>query len=250
MFGWGNRMGLHLLPPVNIQVLYKHLSSSGKNRAGLGAHTTIQTCDIEQNPSKDFVLLIFLKILKNPIQFLYCLSLSLKDCCITFGHLTEKMKPCTPACVDLGSECESRNLVKFQSVVRKRVAANSRERKRMQGLNTAFDQLRKVVPQWGQDKKLSKYETLQMALSYIMALDRILSDSSGNSAPHRQWLDLQYQTLQSESYPCVTRYSSPSENECMYTTFSYHYEDFPVLTQTETCWGGNSYLLLCGYRTQ
>ncbi|XP_060780755.1 transcription factor atoh7 [Neoarius graeffei] len=140
------------------------------------------------------------------------------------------MKPCTPTCVDVGSECDPRDLEKFQSVVRKRVAANARERKRMQGLNTAFDQLRKVVPQWGQDKKLSKYETLQMALSYIMALNRILNDSSRNSTPHRQWLDLQYDSLQSESYPCIVRYSSPTENECMYASSSYHYEDFQVLT--------------------
>lgn len=133
------------------------------------------------------------------------------------------MKPCTP-------ECDSRDLAKFQSVVRKRVAANARERKRMQGLNTAFDQLRKVVPQWGQDKKLSKYETLQMALSYIMALNRILNDSSRNSAPHRQWLDLQYEDLPSEGYPCIMRYSSPTENECTYTSFSYHYEDLQVPT--------------------
>ncbi|XP_058242139.1 transcription factor atoh7 [Hemibagrus wyckioides] len=139
------------------------------------------------------------------------------------------MKPCTPACVDTGSECDPRDLEKFQSVVRKRVAANARERKRMQGLNTAFDQLRKVVPQWGQDKKLSKYETLQMALSYIMALNRILDDSSKNSTSHRQWLDLQYDGLQSESYPYIVRYSSPTENECMYTSFSYHYEDFQAL---------------------
>ncbi|GAA6111131.1 transcription factor atoh7 [Tachysurus ichikawai] len=140
------------------------------------------------------------------------------------------MKPCTPTCVDMGSECDPRDLEKFHTVVRKRVAANARERKRMQGLNTAFDQLRKVVPQWGQDKKLSKYETLQMALSYIMALNRILNDSRKNSASHRQWLDLQYDSLQSESYPCIVTYSSPTENECMYTSFSYHHEDFQVLT--------------------
>lgn len=154
----------------------------------------------------------------------------MKDCSVTFGHITEKMKPCTPSCVDLGSECDPRDLEKFRSVVRKRVAANARERKRMQGLNTAFDQLRKVVPQWGQDKKLSKYETLQMALSYIMALNRILSDSSRNSTPQRQWLDLQDDSQQSESYPCIVRYSSPTENECMYTSFPYHCEDFQVLT--------------------
>lgn len=53
MLGWGNRMGLHLLPPVNIQVLYKHLSSSGENRVGLGAHTTTWTWVTEQDHSKN-----------------------------------------------------------------------------------------------------------------------------------------------------------------------------------------------------
>ncbi|KAI5107960.1 protein atonal homolog 7 [Silurus meridionalis] len=136
------------------------------------------------------------------------------------------MKPCTTTCEDLGSDCDPQDLEKLHRVDQKRAAANARERKRMQGLNTAFDQLRKVVPQWGQDKKLSKYETLQMALSYIMALNRILSDSSTNSDPHRQWLELQYDSMQTESYPCIVKYNSPSEHECMYTSLSYHYEDF------------------------
>ncbi|KAM4636919.1 transcription factor ATOH7 [Discoglossus pictus] len=81
---------------------------------------------------------------------------------------------------------------------RRRLAANARERRRMQGLNTAFDSLRKVVPQWGEDKKLSKYETLQMALSYIMALNRILAEAerfrSGDD-----WMDIhQYTHLQQD----------------------------------------------------
>lgn len=104
------------------------------------------------------------------------------------------------------------------------MAANARERKRMQDLNTAFDQLRKVVPQWGQDKKLSKYETLQMALSYIMALSRILTDSEMHSAPDRQWLDLQFESLQSENYQSVERYGSSVDLH----GFSCHYEDFYI----------------------
>ncbi|XP_075034388.1 transcription factor ATOH7 [Mixophyes fleayi] len=66
---------------------------------------------------------------------------------------------------------------RVEGSTKRRTAANARERRRMQGLNTAFDSLRKVVPQWGEDKKLSKYETLQMALSYIMALNRILTEA-------------------------------------------------------------------------
>lgn len=73
---------------------------------------------------------------------------------------------------------------RLESAARRRLAANARERRRMQGLNTAFDRLRRVVPQWGQDKKLSKYETLQMALSYIVALTRILAEAE------RDWVGL------------------------------------------------------------
>ncbi|KTF84324.1 hypothetical protein cypCar_00028419 [Cyprinus carpio] len=132
------------------------------------------------------------------------------------------MKPCRLSCADSGSESDSRDSEKFESAMRRRMAANARERKRMQGLNTAFDRLRKVVPQWGQDKKLSKYETLQMALSYIMALNRILTDTSRLAAPQKDWLNLQFDDLQPETYSCFMCYNSPVENDCMHSSFSYH----------------------------
>ncbi|XP_006762368.1 PREDICTED: protein atonal homolog 1 [Myotis davidii] len=56
----------------------------------------------------------------------------------------------------------------------RRLAANARERRRMHGLNHAFDQLRNVIPSFNNDKKLSKYETLQMAQIYINALSELL----------------------------------------------------------------------------
>ncbi|CAN7993542.1 unnamed protein product [Ixodes hexagonus] len=56
-----------------------------------------------------------------------------------------------------------------------RVAANVRERRRMHKLNVAFDQLRKVVPSVS-DRQLSKYETLQIAQSYIVALRTLLDN--------------------------------------------------------------------------
>ncbi|XP_010784511.1 protein atonal homolog 1a [Notothenia coriiceps] len=56
----------------------------------------------------------------------------------------------------------------------RRVAANARERRRMHGLNYAFDELRSVIPAFDNDKKLSKYETLQMAQIYINALADLL----------------------------------------------------------------------------
>uniref|UniRef100_A0A3B4ZLQ8 Atonal bHLH transcription factor 1 n=1 Tax=Stegastes partitus TaxID=144197 RepID=A0A3B4ZLQ8_9TELE len=70
----------------------------------------------------------------------------------------------------------------------RRVAANARERRRMHGLNHAFDELRSVIPAFDNDKKLSKYETLQMAQIYINALAELLqgpvSDiSNSNTSP-------------------------------------------------------------------
>lgn len=57
---------------------------------------------------------------------------------------------------------------------KRRQAANARERRRMQSLNVAFDKLRNVVPGIGDDQQLSKYDTLQMAQTYIAALVDIL----------------------------------------------------------------------------
>nr|SVF01448.1 cousin of atonal [Aquarius paludum] len=63
-------------------------------------------------------------------------------------------------------------------VKRRRLAANARERRRMNGLNEAFDRLREVIPTIGADHKLSKFETLQMAQTYIAALGDLLERSS------------------------------------------------------------------------
>ncbi|XP_060534891.1 protein atonal-like [Cylas formicarius] len=58
---------------------------------------------------------------------------------------------------------------------RRRLAANARERRRMNGLNDAFDRLRQVIPNLDAEQKLSKFETLQMAQSYISALRELLA---------------------------------------------------------------------------
>ncbi|XP_052889914.1 protein atonal-like [Anopheles moucheti] len=57
---------------------------------------------------------------------------------------------------------------------KRRLAANARERKRMQNLNDAFDRLRQYLPSLGNDRQLSKHETLQMAQTYITALCDLL----------------------------------------------------------------------------
>lgn len=69
---------------------------------------------------------------------------------------------------------------------RRRLAANARERRRMLGLNVAFDRLRSVIPNLESDKKLSKSETLQMAQIYIATLSELLQrEDCGAPAPTR-----------------------------------------------------------------
>lgn len=65
-----------------------------------------------------------------------------------------------------------------QDVMKKRrLAANARERRRMNNLNDAYEKLRDVLPNFGPDKKLSKFETLQMAQTYMNELKEILNMS-------------------------------------------------------------------------
>ena len=62
-----------------------------------------------------------------------------------------------------------------ESVMKKRrLAANARERRRMDLLNQGFDRLRGVLPGLGPETQLSKYETLQMAQEYIAQLTTLL----------------------------------------------------------------------------
>ncbi|XP_004701186.1 protein atonal homolog 7 [Echinops telfairi] len=101
---------------------------------------------------------------------------------------------------------------RMESAARRRLAANARERRRMQGLNTAFDRLRRVVPQWGQDKKLSKYETLQMALSYIMALTRILAEAE-RFGSERDWINVHCEHLGRDPYLPLAGAKLPAGSE-------------------------------------
>ena len=56
----------------------------------------------------------------------------------------------------------------------KRLDANDRERQRMGQLNVAFSHLRNVLPKHGNDRELSKYETIHLAKNYIRSLNDLL----------------------------------------------------------------------------
>ncbi|XP_077978650.1 uncharacterized protein LOC144434070 [Glandiceps talaboti] len=56
-----------------------------------------------------------------------------------------------------------------------RKAANIRERRRMFSLNEAFDELRKHVPTFAYEKRLSRIETLRLAIVYISFMIDVLN---------------------------------------------------------------------------
>ncbi|NXM83535.1 TAL2 protein, partial [Oenanthe oenanthe] len=57
-----------------------------------------------------------------------------------------------------------------------KIFTNTRERWRQQNVNTAFAKLRKLIPTHPPDKKLSKNETLRLAMRYINFLVKVLGD--------------------------------------------------------------------------
>jgi transcription factor 1a len=59
-----------------------------------------------------------------------------------------------------------------------RHAANLRERKRMQSINDAFEGLRTHIPVHPYEKRLSKVDTLRLAIDYISFLNRLLNSTS------------------------------------------------------------------------
>ncbi|VDD97837.1 unnamed protein product [Enterobius vermicularis] len=63
----------------------------------------------------------------------------------------------------------------------RRNKANARERKRMHNLNYALDELRRTLPHYTDEPKLTKIETLRLAYNYIYSLAQMLNSSTGNA---------------------------------------------------------------------
>ena len=68
-------------------------------------------------------------------------------------------------------------------VKHRRNMANARERRRMNGLNDAFDRLREVVPNVNSEQKMSKIETLLVAQTYIKALAKLMDSIDDTETP-------------------------------------------------------------------
>lgn len=65
-----------------------------------------------------------------------------------------------------------------------RQAANQRERKRMRTINEAFEGLRERIPLASGDRKLSKVDTLKLAIRYIHQLMDMVNTCESSSGPY------------------------------------------------------------------
>ncbi|KAK9888614.1 hypothetical protein WA026_000844 [Henosepilachna vigintioctopunctata] len=69
-----------------------------------------------------------------------------------------------------------------QQQIQQRQAANLRERKRMQSINDAFEGLRSHIPTLPYEKRLSKVDTLKLAIGYINFLGELVrTDRNANT---------------------------------------------------------------------
>ena len=64
---------------------------------------------------------------------------------------------------------------KRKTTPQQRLAANIRERRRMCNLNNAFDRLRRRVPAFPHEKRLSRIQTLKLAITYISFMTEIVT---------------------------------------------------------------------------
>lgn len=76
---------------------------------------------------------------------------------------------------------------RVQSMMQRK-AANVRERRRMFHLNEAFDQLRKRLPAFNYEKRLSRIETLRLAMTYIAFMKDV---SDGKEPDNVKLLEIQ-----------------------------------------------------------
>ncbi|KAK5865006.1 hypothetical protein PBY51_016202 [Eleginops maclovinus] len=102
-------------------------------------------------------------------------AFSRRDGAAAAGLSLEKHGPMGITETDSDRAAEGGQVSHFGPQKHRRVAANARERRRMNGLNQAFDELRSVIPSLENERKLSKYDTLQMAQIYINELSELLT---------------------------------------------------------------------------
>ncbi|XP_033126464.1 protein atonal homolog 8-like [Anneissia japonica] len=84
----------------------------------------------------------------------------------------------------------------------RRIVANARERNRVHTISAAFEGLRRAVPSYSHNQKLSKLAILKIACCYILALSRLAdlnyTTESGDDISFAECVELCTKTLQAE----------------------------------------------------
>lgn len=101
-------------------------------------------------------------------------SCTLQDVAHSAQLRTDHVAMGSPTCYSPGSHGHTKTKRRRIITVVQRQAANVRERKRMFSLNEAFDELRRKVPTFAYEKRLSRIETLRLAIVYISFMTDLL----------------------------------------------------------------------------
>ncbi|KAL4239968.1 myoblast proliferation [Mactra antiquata] len=101
------------------------------------------------------------------------------------------------------SRDNKRNRKNYKNMTReRRVEANARERSRVHTISAAFEGLRRAVPSYSYNQKLSKLAILRIACSYINALSKLADgdedSSSINNTSFAECVDNCTRTIQTE----------------------------------------------------
>lgn len=105
-----------------------------------------------------------------------------------------------PSTSKKSSEITRKEQRNYKNMTReRRIEANARERTRVHTISAAFETLRKSVPSYSHNQKLSKLSVLRIACSYIMTLSSILTDESDSNKPSTSdCVELVTRTIQRE----------------------------------------------------
>ena len=90
---------------------------------------------------------------------------------------------------DSFGKCKRSRKKNYQHQLQQRHAANLRERRRMQSINEAFEGLRSHIPTLPYEKRLSKVDTLRLAIGYISFLADMVNSTGSADDPFRNTLE-------------------------------------------------------------
>ncbi|KAK3729370.1 hypothetical protein RRG08_053569 [Elysia crispata] len=105
-----------------------------------------------------------------------------------------------------GSRLSRKHRKNYKNMTReRRVEANARERTRVHTISAAFEALRRAVPSYSHNQKLSKLAILRIACSYIMSLARLgdmdytsVSEHIGQPLNFAECVEMTTNTIQTE----------------------------------------------------